>query len=158
MSIFYKLNYLKKKELYSREDSLVVQIVYYFSKKRVSFTTNVEVKINDWDEDWRSKRKKEPILHTDKDSNTKNILIFQRWKEIKDVIFEIKKNDMIPTTELVKSYMRRGVVQKFDNTNREIFFEMYLEKYLKWVQSPQYLIEPITLLTYEREFLVSIRY
>ena len=49
MSIFYKLNYLKKKELYSREDSLVVQIVYYFSKKRVSFTTNVEVKINDWD-------------------------------------------------------------------------------------------------------------
>ena len=156
MSIFHKLNYLKKKELYSQEDSLVIQVVYYHSKKRVSFSTNVEVKLKDWDEGWRNKRKNEPILTTDKDYNTKNILLFQKWKEIKDVIFEIRKNDMIPTTDLVKSYMRRGVVQKFDNTNREIFFEMYLEKYLKWVQSPQYLIETRNSLSYVRSVIGSI--
>ena len=78
MSIFYKLNYLKKKELYSKEDSLVIQVVYYHSKKRVSFSTNVEVKLKDWDEDWRNKRKNEPILPTDKDYNSKNILLFQK--------------------------------------------------------------------------------
>ena len=122
MSIFYKLNYLKKKELYSQEDSLVIQVVYYHSKKRVSFSTNVEVKLKDWDEGWRNKRKNEPIRTTDKDSNTKNILLFQKWKEIKDVIFEIRKNDMIPTTDLVKSYIRKGLVQKTDNSNIEIFY------------------------------------
>lgn len=48
---------------------------------------------------------------------------------------------MIPTTDLVKSYIRKGLVQKIDNSSREIFFEMYLEKYLKWIKSNQYLIE-----------------
>ena len=157
MSIFYKLNYLKKKELYSEDDKLGVQIVYYFSKKRVSFTTNVDVKIKDWDDEWRKKRKNEPILSTDKDYNTKNLLLFQKWKEIKDVIFEIRKNDMIPTTDMVKSYMRRERVHKFDKSNKEIHYEMYLDKYLSWIQSPQYLIETRNSPSYVRSVVGGVK-
>lgn len=156
MSIFYKLNYLKKKELYSQEDSLTIQVVYYHRKKRVPFTTNVEVKIKDWDENWRSKRTNEPILPSDSNHKTKNILLFQKWKELKDVIFEIRKNDMIPTTDLVKSYMRRGLVQKLDDSNKEILFEMYLEKYLSWIKSPQYLIETRNSPSYVRSVIGSV--
>ena len=156
MSIFYKPNYLKKKELYSKEDSLVIQVVYYHSKKRVSFSTNVEAKLKDWDEGWRNKRKNEPVLPTDKDYNSKNILLFQKWKEIKDVIFEIRKNDMIPTTDLVKSYMRKGLVRKIDDTNKEIFYERYLEKYLKWIQSNQYLIETRNSPSYVRSIVGGV--
>ena len=156
MSIFYKINYLKKKELYSQEDSLVIQVVYYHNKKRVPFTTNVKVKLKDWDDNWRNKRSNEPILSTDKDYNTKNILLFQKWKEIKDVIFQIKKNGLVPTTDLVKSYMRRGFVNRLDNSNKEIFYEMYLEKYSNWVKSNQYLIETRNSPSYVRSLIGSI--
>lgn len=156
MSIFYKLNYLKKKELYSQEDSLVIQVVYYHSKKRVSFSTNVEVKLKDWDDNWRNKRSNEPILHSDKDYNSKNILLLQKWKEVKDIIFQIKKNDLIPTTDLVKSYMRKELVNRIDNSNKEIFYEMYLEKYSNWVKSNQYLIETRNSPSYVRSLIGSI--
>lgn len=156
MSIFYKLNYLKKKELYSDEDKVGVQIVYYFSKKRVSFSTNIDVKIKDWDENWRDKRTNEPILPSDKDSKTKNIILLQKWMELKEVIFEIRKNDMIPSTDLVKSYMRRENRIKSEKSSGEIHYEMFLDKYLRWVKSPKYLIETRNSLSYVRSVVGSI--
>ncbi|MFV0248206.1 MAG: hypothetical protein ACK5H1_04500 [Tenacibaculum sp.] len=61
LSIFYKLNYLKKKELYSIDDKVGIQIVYYFDKKRISFST-INVKIKDWDDQWRNKRTNELVF------------------------------------------------------------------------------------------------
>ena len=156
MSIFYKLNYLKKKELYSVDDKVGIQIVYYFDKKRISFSTNINVKIKDWDDHWRNKRTNEPVLSSDKDFKTKNILLLQKWMEIKDVIFEIRKNDMVPSTDLVKSYMRRESSIKLNKSGGEIHFEMFLNKYLKWIKSPKYLVETRNSISYVRSVVGSV--
>jgi integrase len=156
LSIFYKLNYLKKKELYSVDDKVGIQIVYYFDKKRISFSTNINVKIKDWDDHWRNKRTNEPVLSSDKDFKTKNILLLQKWMEIKDVIFEIRKNDMVPSTDLVKSYMRRESSIKLNKSGGEIHFEMFLNKYLKWINSPKYLVETRNSISYVRSVVGSV--
>ena len=110
MSIFYKLGRKKRNDLYLDTEELPVMIVYVFKGKRFSFTTGVRVRIKDWDESWRSKRTNEPILPSDKDFKVKNTLLLQEWKGIKDIIYELRKSDKIPSTELVKSHHRNKVV------------------------------------------------
>ena len=157
MSIFYKLGRKKRSDLYIDTEELPVMIVYVFKGKRFSFTTGVRVKIKDWDEDWRKKRTNEPILPSDKDFKVKNTLLLQEWKGLKDIIYELRKSDKIPSAELVKSHHRNKVVIRKTVSSKEILFEILFDKYAKWVGSSDYFIETRNSVSYVRSLIGSIK-
>lgn len=129
MSVLFKLHYKRKKSLYKRNDSVQVQVFYYFNKRKINISTGVEVKIKDWESEWRKKRDKNPVKNTDPKYLSKNFLIKQKVKEIEDIIDKIKINNQFPTTELIKTYLKKKSKEKVVETLKEIDFLYILELY-----------------------------
>lgn len=157
MSIFYKLNRTKRSDLYFDDDEISIQIVYYFKGKRVPFSTSVKVKTKDWDKNWRKTRTNHPILKTDKDYKHKNLLLEQEWRNLKDVIFKIQKDDKEPIVDLVKSHLRLKSVERVQKTTSDIYFEILFNQYYSWIDSDEYLIETRNSKSYVRSLIGSIK-
>jgi len=157
LSIFYKLNRTKRSDLYFDDDEISIQIVYYFKGKRVPFSTSVKVKTKDWDKNWRKTRTNHPILKTDKDYKHKNLLLEQEWRNLKDVIFKIQKDDKEPIVDLVKSNLRLKSVERVQKTTSDIYFEILFNQYYSWIDSDEYLIETRNSKSYVRSLIGSIK-
>jgi hypothetical protein len=65
MSVYFNLFYRKKKDSYSRNDELNVQVYYYYQKQKLNVSTGVSVKIKDWDDNWENNHGKNPVKKTD---------------------------------------------------------------------------------------------
>ncbi|MGB0198425.1 MAG: hypothetical protein ACPF80_00125 [Flavobacteriaceae bacterium] len=53
--VFYELNTKKSFSSYNRNDEVQVNVRYYFQGKRIKVSTDVSVKIKDWDKNWRKR-------------------------------------------------------------------------------------------------------
>jgi hypothetical protein len=78
MGVNISLNYTRKREEYDKEDFLPVVVYYYFSRKKIKISTNVQVKLKDWDFEWEKKNNKNPIKNSDLEFTEKNLIIKQK--------------------------------------------------------------------------------
>ena len=131
MSIHISLSYQKKKEEYNKEDVLGVCLFYYFNKKKIKISTGVKTKFKDWNFNWEKTHSKEIIKKTDPDSIQKNLLIRQKVKEVEDIIYKINHNYEIPSTDLVKSYLKSNFKVKEKKSFKQLNFLFIIEEYLK---------------------------
>lgn len=138
MKIFYELNTKKSFSSYNRTDEVQVNVRYYFQGKRLAVSSGVSVKIKDWDNNWRKKISKEPIKVSDKEHKEKNLKIKQKLIEVRNIVDNLEKYDLIPTTDLVKSHLRENKVQKIKKTLKEVHFLVLFEKYEDWVNSDNF--------------------
>ena len=138
MKVFYELNTKKSFSDYSRNDEVKVSVRYYFQGKRLNVTTGVSVKIKDWDKKWRNRVSKEPIKSSDTDSKEKNLKIKEKLIEVRNVIENLEKDGLIPTTDLVKSHLRENKVQKIKKTLKEVHFLVLFERFEDWINSDNY--------------------
>jgi len=138
MGLYYRLRFKKNISEYSKNDSVPVIVEYYFQYKLTKISTGVNVKIKDWDKDWRKKLSKDPIKNSDEDYKTKNILIKGKLSEIRNIIERLVKDDKVPTTEIVKSLVREKKVQRIRKTLKEVHFFVLFEKFEKWVNSDSF--------------------
>ena len=138
MGLFYRLNLKKNLKEYSKNESVPVIVIYNFNYKKIKISTGISVKIKDWDNDWRKKLSKDPIKNSDEDSKTKNILIKGKLSEVRNIVERLVKEDKIPTTEIVKSFVREKKVQRVRKTLKEVHFLILFEKYETWVNSDNF--------------------
>ena len=131
MSIHISLSYQKKKEEYNKEDVLGVCLFYYFNKKKIKISTGVKTKFKDWNFNWEKSHSKEIIKKTDPDYIQKNLLIRQKAKEVEDIIYKINHNYEIPSTDLVKSYLKSNFKVKEKKSFKQLNFLFIIEEYLK---------------------------
>ena len=131
MSIHISLSYQKKKEDYNKEDVLGVCLFYYFNKKKIKISTGVKTKFKDWNFNWEKTHSKEIIKKTDSDYIQKNLLIRQKVKEVEDIIYKINHNYEIPSTDLVKSYLKSNFKIKEKKSFKQLNFLFIIEEYLK---------------------------
>ena len=157
MSIFLKLNRLKRSDLYDPNDVVGIQIVYYYGGKRFSTSTRISVKVKDWNEKWRTTHKKDPIFKSDIDFKDKNLLLKQKLKEIKDIVFEIQKDNKEPIVNLVKSHLKKHTVGIRKTTSQEIHFEILFQEYFNWIKSDDYKIQTQNSDSYVRSLIGSMK-
>lgn len=131
MSIHISLSYQKKKEDYIEEDIISVCLFYYFKKKKIKINTGVKVKFKDWNFNWEKTHTKEIIKRSDSDYIQKNLLIRQKVKEVEDIIYKINHNYEIPTTDLVKSYLKSNFKVKEKKTFKQLNFLFIIDEYQK---------------------------
>lgn len=134
MGVNISLNYTQKKEDYEKEDLLPVVVYYYFSGKKVKISTNINVKLKNWDFEWKRKQNKNPIKNSDLEHIEKNLLIKQKIKEIQDVVHKINLNYEIPTVELVRSYLKTDLKIKEKKTFKNMDFLFILNLYRDFIR------------------------
>lgn len=138
MKVFYELTQKKRYDKHDKNDELVVSVRYRFQGKRLNKTTGVSVKVKDWDKEWRNRVNKEPIKSTDKNYKEKNLKIKEKLIEVRNVIENLEKDGLIPTTDLVKSHLRENKVQKIKKTLKEVHFLVLFERFEDWINSDNY--------------------
>ncbi len=134
MGIYISLNYGTKKVDYGREDFLPVVVYYYYSGKKIKLSTNVTVKMKDWDFEWEKKHSKNPIRNTDVEHIEKNLLIKQKVKEVQDVVHRINLNYELPTVDLLKSYLKTNQKKREKKTFKNLDFLFILDLYRTYIQ------------------------
>jgi RimJ/RimL family protein N-acetyltransferase len=116
VKVFYELNTKKSFSSYNRNDEVQVNVRYYFQGKRIKVSTEVSVKIKDWDKNWRNRVSKEPIKSSDPQYKEKNLKIKGKLIEVRNTIENLEKDGLIPTTDLVKSHLRENKLKKIKKT------------------------------------------
>ena len=120
-----------------------VCLFYYFDKKKIKISTGVKTKFKDWNFNWEKTHSKEIIKKTDPDSIQKNLLIRQKIKEVEDIIYKINHNYEIPSTDLVKSYLKSNFKVKEKKSFKQLNFLFIIEEYLKSLElKPVMALEP----------------
>jgi len=134
MGVNISLNYTRKREEYDKEDFLPVVVYYYFSRKKIKISTNVQVKLKDWDFEWEKKNNKNPIKNSDLEFTEKNLIIKQKIKEIQDVVHRINLNYEIPSVDLVRSYLNTNFKIKEKKTFKNMDFLFILNLYRTFIK------------------------
>ena len=96
MSIYISPNLTKKKTEYKPSDKITIYLNYYFQGKKLRIPSDVTVLFKDWDKNWKQGRKSDPVLKTDQNHVSKNILLKQKLSEVNQIIDRIKLNGQIP--------------------------------------------------------------
>ena len=133
MSVYTSLTYQKKKKDYNRNDDVSVSVYYYYLGKKLKISTSVRIKFKDWDFDWMKTYGKNPIKKSDENYKEKNLLLKQKVKEVEDVIYKINHNYEIPTTDLVKSYLKSNIRKKEKRTFKKMDFSFILNQYKEYI-------------------------
>jgi len=139
VKVFYELNTKKSFSSYNRNDEVQVNVRYYFQGKRIKVSTDVSVKIKDWDKNWRKRLSKDPIKSSDPSFKDKNLKIKQKLIEVRNIVENIEKEGLIPSVDLVKSHLRENKVLKVKKTLKQIHFLVLFEMYGKWVNSDSFI-------------------
>lgn len=134
MSVYVSINYQKKKEDYHRDEVVSISVFYYFKGKKLKLNSGVKVKIKDWNHEWLESRDKNPILKTDKEYVSKNIILKQKVSEVENVINKIKLNNQLPVVELVKSYLNKNNKKRRVKTFENLDFFFLLKEYQKSIE------------------------
>ena len=139
MKTYYELRIKKSWSSYSPKDELSVIVRYYFQGKKLNTSTGVLCKVKDWDREWRNRVNKSPIKSSDPDHKEKNLKIKQKLIEVRNITEKIQKDDLIPSVDLVKSYLRENKVSKVKKSLKKIHFLVLFEMYGKWVNSDNFI-------------------
>ncbi len=131
MGVYFNLNLKQKKSLYKKDDDISVNVYYYFNKRKLNVSTGVNVKLKDWDENWKKTHSKNPVKPTDEQHKEKNLLIKQKVQEIEKVVHQINLGDEIPSIDLVKSYLKDNNKERVKKSVKKIHFLYLLEEYRK---------------------------
>ena len=160
--MYFSLNFRKKKSLYKPIDELNVMIRYYYkvegeTKGRyLNQSTGVNIKLKDWDEDWDKTKKREPIKRTDKDYKEKNMVLKQKERELKNIVFNLQSKDEVePLPTLVKGVLRQKRVERRKKTYSEVHFLYLIEEFEKYVTEnykPSYKRTILTQVKHIKEF------
>ena len=131
MSVYISPNLTKKKTDYKPSDKITIYLNYYFQGKKLRIPSDVTVLFKDWDKNWKQGRKSDPILKTDQNHVSKNILLKQKLSEVNQIIDRIKLNGQIPVIELVKnnlkSFKRKEVKKTFENLDLIFLLDEYCD-------------------------------
>jgi len=139
MNVFLTQHLRKRKDLYQGDEEVKIIIrIYGSDKKRMNITTSVKVQYQNWIQDWKNTHKKNPISDREPDSKSKNLILKNELRKVEDIIFNIQKNDSIPTTDLIKSHLRSDSKKREKSQLTEVHFIILLEKYLRWIKSDDY--------------------
>jgi integrase len=106
-------------------------VYYYFQGRKLKLKSGVQVKLSDWNEKWKESRSKNPILKSDPEYVSKNILLKQKVSEVENVINRIKLNNQIPLVELVKSYVGKNQKRRKIKTYENLDFLFLVKEYDK---------------------------
>ncbi len=137
MSVYISLSYQNKKEDYNRNDKVSVSVFYYYLGKKIKITSGVKIKIKDWDYEWEKKQNKNPIKISDEYHIEKNLQLKQKIKEVEDIIHKIKLNYEIPTTDLVKSYLKSNIRKREKRTFKNLDFLFLMSEYKNYISEKQ---------------------
>ena len=138
MKVFYELNTKKSFSDYNLDDEVRIVVRYYYKGKRLSTSTEVGVKIKDWDTQYRKRINKEPIKKSDPNHKDKNLKIKQKLIEVRNITEKLEKEGLIPSIELVKSHLRENKVQKVRKSLKQIHFLVLFELFEDWVNSDSF--------------------
>jgi len=158
MNIFLVQHLRKKKELYdSHENVKIIVRVFGSERKRINITTGVEVQFGNWIQNWKDTHKKNPVSDREENSEEKNLLLKSRLKQVEDIVFEIEKDGLIPTTDLIKSRMLSGTKKREKKSLSEVHLLILLEKFQSWIKSDEYKILTQNSDSYIRSVLGSVK-
>ena len=108
------------------------------------------------DEDWDKTKKREPIKRTDKDYKEKNMVLKQKERELKDIVFNLQSKDEVePLPTLVKGVLRQKRVERRKKTYSEVHFLYLIEEFEKYVTEnykPSYKRTILTQVKHIKEF------
>ena len=135
MSVYLSPNYTRKKEEYNRNDSVSIYLFYYYKGEKLRIPTNLSVKVKDWDENYRKKKDLNPILKSDPEHVSKNILLKQKISEVNQVIDRIKFNKQIPVKDLVKNHLEGLKRVEIKKTYQNLDLLFLLEEYKNYVKN-----------------------
>lgn len=131
MSVYFSINYQKSKGDYHKDEEVSISVYYYFQGRKLKLNSGIKVKLSDWNEKWKESRSKNPILKTDREYLSKNIILKQKVSEVENVINRIKLNNQIPIVELVKSYVSKNKKRRKVKTYENLDFLFLLKEYQK---------------------------
>ena len=94
MSVYISPNLTKKKTEYKPSDK-IIYLNYYFQRKKLRIPSEVTVLFKDWDKNWKQGRKSDPILKSDLNHISKNILLKQKLSKVNQIIDRIKLVDSV---------------------------------------------------------------
>ena len=128
----------KNKEDYLGTDEVSILLRLFIDKKRINISTGVKVQFQNWIDKWENTRKKNPIRDREPDSNSKNLILKSKIKEVNDIIFDIQTSGGIVTPEQIKTRLRTQKIRKQKESFKEVSFDILLEKYRDWICSEEY--------------------
>ena len=120
MSVYISPNLTKRKTEYKPSDKITIYLNYYFQGKKLRIPSGISVLFKDWDKNWKQGKKTYPILKSDLNHTSKNILLKQKLSEVNQIIDRVKLNGQIPVIELVKNNLREFKKIKFKKIDYEI--------------------------------------
>ena len=82
MSVYISPNLTKKKSDYKPSDKITIYLNYYFQGKKLLIPSEVSVLFKDWDKNWKQGRKSFPILKSDLNHISRNVLLKQKLSEV----------------------------------------------------------------------------
>tara|TARA_B100000768_G_scaffold16885_1_gene15457 strand:- start:275 stop:556 length:282 start_codon:yes stop_codon:yes gene_type:complete len=92
VSVYLSPNLTKKKTEYKPSDKITIYLNYYFQGKKLRISSGISFLFKNWDKNWKQERKSDPILKSDINHVSKNILSKQKLSEVNQIIFRIKLN------------------------------------------------------------------
>lgn len=107
MNTFLVQHLRKKRELYDNDESVKIVIrVVGNDRKKMNISTGIEVRFDNWIQNWKKTHNKNPISKLEPDSQQKNLVLKSKLKEIENIVFDIEKEGLDPTSDLIKSRMK----------------------------------------------------
>ena len=149
MIILLVPHFRKSKELYEDDEEVNILIRVSIGGNKMNISTGIKVRIQDWNQDWKKSHKKNPIRESignqkkwklREENKQKNLILKSKLKEVSDIVFEIERSGGIPTTDLIKTYLRTENIQKKKKSLSDVHFSILLEKYYNWITSEEYKI------------------
>mgnify|MGYP007096448757 CR=1 FL=1 len=126
MGLNYSLNLHKPKSDYLKDEEVSVVVNYYFNGKKIRVASFIKVKIKDWGGSPNA-----PILKSDSDYKSKNILLKSKKGEIERIIHKIIINRQNPEVSLVKQHLNRNVNKRTTNTRKDMPYYVLFDDYMK---------------------------
>ena len=135
MSVYISPNLTKKKSDYKPSDKITIYLNYYFQGKKLRIPSDITVLFKDWDKNWKQGRKSDPILKSDQNHVSKNILLKQKLSEVDQIIDRIKLNSQIPVIELVKNNLKNFKKEEVKKTFENLDLIFLLNEYCDYIEN-----------------------
>jgi hypothetical protein len=124
--LYYSLQLQKHKNKYSKTDEVPVILYYYNNRKKLKLSTEVKVKIKDW-----GGTSTNPVLKSDPEYKTKNILLKSLLSQIEGIINKIIINGQTPETSLIKQNLKQVEYKKTTKTLKDVEYTELFKEYGK---------------------------
>ena len=125
-NIFYSLSFQKKKSEYSKSELLPIILNYYYKGKKLRQSTELKVKIKDWN---LNKTEGEWVKKGDESFENKNVILQKKLNDFNELLLEIRLSQLEPTIESVKSFLSRNKKVYETKTKKRYTVLLHLDKF-----------------------------